>query len=193
MNENLLILGAGQYGSVVKEIARSMNCFEKIAFLDDSYGTGAAEYQEETVGKFFDYESFAGEYTHAIVAIGNPDLRREWMERLESACFRIPILVSPRAYVSESAQLRKGCIVEPLAGVHANAVIGVGTIVSMGAVINHNSTVMDYCHIDCGAIVESGALVESRRKVKSGDTVRRQSPDVTARRLIESVKASQNT
>ncbi|MBR1677729.1 MAG: acetyltransferase, partial [Clostridia bacterium] len=38
MNRNLLILGAGQYGTVVKEIAKSMECFEKIDFLDDTFG-----------------------------------------------------------------------------------------------------------------------------------------------------------
>ena len=35
MNRNLLIIGAGIYGVVAKEIAMSMNCFENISFLDD--------------------------------------------------------------------------------------------------------------------------------------------------------------
>ena len=33
--KNLLIIGAGQYGMVAKEIAESMKCFEKIDFVDD--------------------------------------------------------------------------------------------------------------------------------------------------------------
>ena len=33
--KNLLIIGAGQYGVVAKEIAESMKCFEKIDFVDD--------------------------------------------------------------------------------------------------------------------------------------------------------------
>ncbi|MDP4117851.1 MAG: hypothetical protein Q8873_01510 [Bacillota bacterium] len=36
MNENLLILGAGQYGMVAKEISESMEYFYKIDFLDDN-------------------------------------------------------------------------------------------------------------------------------------------------------------
>ena len=35
MNRDLLIIGAGQYGMVAKEIAESMRCFDKIDFLDD--------------------------------------------------------------------------------------------------------------------------------------------------------------
>ncbi len=34
--ENLLIIGAGQYGMVAKEISDAMNCFGRIDFLDDN-------------------------------------------------------------------------------------------------------------------------------------------------------------
>ena len=36
MNKNLLILGAGQYGTVVKEIAKSMDFFSQIDVLDEN-------------------------------------------------------------------------------------------------------------------------------------------------------------
>lgn len=35
MNQNLLIIGAGIYGLVAKEIAESMGCFRQIDFVDD--------------------------------------------------------------------------------------------------------------------------------------------------------------
>ena len=35
MNKNLLILGAGQYGTVVKEIAKAMDFFSKIDALEE--------------------------------------------------------------------------------------------------------------------------------------------------------------
>lgn len=81
----------------------------------------------------------------------------------------IPALVSPRAYVSPSAQLHEGCIVESLAGI--NVVVGAGSSVSIGATINHNSTVMDFCHIDCGAILLSGAVVGTGVKVEAGKII----------------------
>ena len=40
MNKNLLILGAGMFGTVVKEIAWSTGLFEKVDFLDDTFGLG---------------------------------------------------------------------------------------------------------------------------------------------------------
>ena len=173
MNKNLLILGAGQYGTVVKEIAQSMGCFEKIDFLDDSYGIDNPNYHEEAIGKIEHSENYAGDYTFAIPAIGNPVKRLELIEKLEEQAFRNPVIVSPKAYVSPSAQLQKGVVVEPLAGIHANVVVGSAAYVSMGAVINHNSVVLEGCHIDANAVVMSGALVTAKTTVLPCQVVRR--------------------
>lgn len=163
MNKNLLILGAGQYGTVAKEIAEAMGCFEKIDFLEDTFGLGKTEgsYHEQSIGKLTDYEKFTEEYTYAIVAIGSAEHRKEWTEKLTESTYRIPVLLSPLAYVSKSAQLRYGDVVEPMAVVHANVAVGIATYISAGAVVNHNSFVSDYCHINCNAVVMGGAVVAS--------------------------------
>ena len=158
MNKNLLILGAGQFGLMVKEIAESMNCFEKIDFLDDN--------NEIAIGKLNDYEKFVCEYRYAVVAIGNPQIRLSYIQKLEESCFIVAILVSPRAYIAPSAQLMKGTIVEPMAVVQANSSVGIGSIISSGAVVRHNAFVNDVCHVDCNAVVISGSTVTTGTKVE---------------------------
>lgn len=179
MNKNLLILGAGQYGTVVKEIAKSMNCFEKIDFLDDSFGMDNPNYHEEAIGKIEMLDEHRVDYFYAIPAIGDPDKRLELLEALIENGYQIPVLVSPKAYVSPLAQLQKGAVVEPLAGIHANVVIGEATYISMGAVVNHNAIVLNGCHIDCNAVVMSGALVASKTDVAPGEIVRKQALKLT--------------
>jgi UDP-3-O-[3-hydroxymyristoyl] glucosamine N-acyltransferase len=160
MNRNLMILGAGQYGTIAKEIAAAMGCFAKIDFLDD--------HNEVTVGRLSDYERFADDYSYVVVAIGEPALRLKWIQKLEEACYTVAILVHPLAYVSPSAQIQKGCIIEPNATIQANAALAIGVIVSAGAVVSHNSFVGDVCHVDCGAVVRSNSVVRARTKVASG-------------------------
>lgn len=157
MNKNLLILGAGQYGMVAKEIAEAMGSFERIAFLDDENGVA--------IDTLANYEKHAREYSSAVVAIGNADLRLEYLKRLEDAGFRIAVLVSPRAYVAPSAQLMKGTIVEPMAVVNANAVVAVGSIVCAGAIVNHNAVVGDGCLLQCGSIVAAGVCVSAKTRI----------------------------
>ena len=171
---NLLILGAGQYGAVVKETAQSMGCFDKISFLDDSFGDDNVSCCEQVIGKLDELEQLRSEYEYSIPAIGDADIRLSLLERAESAGYRIPVIISPRAYVSPSAQISKGSVIEPLAGVHANAVIGKVAYISMGAAVNHNAVVGDGCHVDNNAVVMSGAEVPSRIKVEPGAIVKRQ-------------------
>lgn len=156
--DRLLILGAGQYGQVAKEVAESMGCFEEIAFLDDR--------SEVAIGKLSDYERFSTDYKYAFVAIGNSDLRLEYIEKLENACYNIAVLVSPRAHVSPSAQLMKGTIVEPMAVVNPGSSVGVGVFICAGAIVNHNSSIGDGCQLDCGSVVGSNVNLREKTKLK---------------------------
>ncbi len=177
-NNNLLILGGGQYGQVAKEVAESMGCFERIAFLDDD--------NELAIGKMDAYEKFITEYSYAFVAIGNVDLRLSYIEKLEAACYRIAILVSPKAYVSPSAQLMKGTIVEPMAVVNANSSICIGVYVCAGAIVNHNSFVGDGCQLDCGSVVGSDVILLAKTKLQYNEVFDKDRAEIVLRRPLES-------
>ena len=160
MNNGLLILGAGQFGSVVQEIAESMQCFDRIDFLDDIES-------ERAIGTFADCDKFATTYKNAIVAIGNVDNRCYWIEKLKKLGFFVPVLIHSKACVSSSSHLGIGTVVEPMAVVQANATIGVGSLICSGAVVKHNSVVGDYCYIDCNSTVMPEATVPSKTRVNS--------------------------
>ena len=159
MNDSLLILGAGQYGCVVKEIAQAMNCFQSIDYLDDQ--------NPIAIGKLADYTYFAEKYTCAVVAIGNPQMRLAYLEKLKGH-YRLPNLIHPHSYISTSAQLGCGCVVEPMAVVHANTKVGTGCLICAGAVVNHNSELGDGCQIDCNSTVPARSVVQNHTKVGAG-------------------------
>jgi UDP-3-O-[3-hydroxymyristoyl] glucosamine N-acyltransferase len=152
MNKNLLIIGTGSYGIIAKETAESMNCFDKIDFLDD-------ENNEITIGKLKDYEKLSVSYRYAFVAFEDSDLRLKWIQKLEESCYIVAILVHPTAYISPSVQLMKGTIVEPMAVVQANTVVAIGCIISAGAVIRHNCFIGDACHIASNSTVTSRTIM----------------------------------
>ena len=167
-NKNLLILGAGQYGVMVKEIAEAMGVFDRIAFLDDSYSDCHPREGGdllELIGTFQDLPKFAAEFRYGFVAIGNPELRRKLTEQLRYNCITPAILVHPAAYVSPRAQLQKGCCIEPNATVQAGTVVAAASFVSSGAVIRHNAFIGEFCHVDCNAVVESLAIVPAGTKI----------------------------
>lgn len=161
-NNNLLIIGAGQYGLVALEIAQAMGSFEKIAFVDDSYPNA----ESFVIGSSRDIEKFAPDFHYGFVAIGNPNVRRMLLEKLRDNGIVPVTLIHPTAYVSPSAQLQQGCCVEPNATVQTGATLGIAAFVASGAVIRHNASVGDFCHVDCNAVVESSAVVPAATKVE---------------------------
>ena len=164
MSAKLLIFGMGQYGWVVKEVAESTGRFKAVAFLDDN--------NPEALGKFSEGKRFLAEYSHAFVAIGNPEVRLTLLDKIKAIGFTLATLISPRAYVSSSAEIGQACIIEPMAVVNANAKIGNGVFVCAASIINHNATIGDMCQIDCNATIGASAIVSRGRKVESGMVVR---------------------
>lgn len=165
---NLLIVGAGSYGLVAAEIAEEMGCFDKIAFVDDhikALNNGAA-----VVGTTQDIDRLAEEYSHIIVAIGNPGIRLSFIEHIQNKTnYQIPSLVSPRAYVSPSAEVNSGCVIEPMAVVHTASVLKEGCIISTGAVVSHECTCCRGVHVDCNATVAAYAIVPAKTKISCGE------------------------
>ena len=163
LNNNLLILGAGGYGHVVREIAEDSGIFDKIDFLDDS--------SPLAIGKFGDAEKFLKGYPNAVVALGNAELRLGYIEKLRAAGFQIPAIISPRAYVSKSAKIGNGTIVEPFSAINANSEVGIGVLLRCGSVIDHNAKVGDFCYIDCGVVVKANNSVGFKMKIAANSVV----------------------
>ncbi|MDD4730033.1 MAG: hypothetical protein PHN55_14940 [Dysgonamonadaceae bacterium] len=168
MNKNLLIIGAGIYSVVAREVAESMNFFDKIDFIDDeamSTPDGKA-----VIGKISDIEALSVDYGYAFVAIGNPETRLELLNKIEEEThLKVWSLVSPRAYVSSSAQIYKGSIIEPIAVINSGCIVSTGCIVSAGAVVNHASMLCDGVHVDCNATVGGHTLVPAGTKIRIGE------------------------
>lgn len=95
------------------------------------------------------------------------------MEKFVEVCYKIPVLVSPKAFVDNTVQLRYGVVVEPMAVVHENVAVGTGGFISAGAVINHNFFAVDYCHVDNNAVVMNGTFLEAMKYVEPLEEVSR--------------------
>lgn len=162
-NKNLIILGAGGHGRVVKEVAEAMGIFNKIDFLDDN--------SNKAIGKCSENSKFIEEYTYAIPAFGNNKLRMEWIEKLEKNKFQIPTLIHPTAYISPSATVSLGTVVEAKAVVNTNSKIEKGSIISIGTIIDHDATIGYGCHVDCGAVVKSNCIIAALSKINSGQVI----------------------
>ena len=168
MSKNLLILGAGGHGKVVREVALSivdgyMPRYSKVDFLDD--------YADNAIGKIQDLKDYVEIYDDVFCGIGNNFVRKDLLKKAEKLGYEIPILIYPTAYISASAVIGKGTVVEPKAIVNANSIIGKGSIISVGAIVDHDVIIEKYVHVNAGAICKAGSKIEEGRKLEAGEVV----------------------
>lgn len=156
--KSLIILGAGQFGQVTREIAEAVG-YEKIDFLDDS--------NKNAVGRLNDYKEFL-DYGDAVVAIDDVILRMRYLEKLKLAGFNLPAMIHPSAYVSPSAVVGEGSVIEPGANIHTGCVIGRGCIVSLAANVNHHTRIGDFCHIACNSTIMQNTDISACANTISG-------------------------
>ncbi len=177
MNRNLLIIGAGCCGLSAKEIAMAMGCYEKIDFLDDNIKE--LPDGSKIIGGVNDFENFTLEYNNIFVAIANPEIKLGLLNKIkETTTYKIATLVSPRAFVSPSAQVMQGTLVEAMATVNTGSVIATGCIIGAGSVVNHCSMCCDGVHLECNSTVADNTLVPAGTSIDSGVVYKRENIDV---------------
>lgn len=151
---SLLIIGAGGYGRLVKEIAQKVG-YKEIEFLDDN--------NPNAIGPVNEIEKYKEKFDECIIAIGNAQIR----ENISCRVSNLATLVHPTAVVSESATIKKGCVIEANAVVNTEATINECTFICAGAVVNHNAKIDGFCQIDCNSVVSAGKTVLKGTKVNS--------------------------
>ena len=54
---------------------------------------------------------------------------------------------------------------------NAHSVIGDGAIISVGSIVDHDVSIGKYCHINSGAIVKAGAVIQEYVKLEAGEVI----------------------
>lgn len=160
---NLLILGAGSQGPVVREIAEALGIFTRIAFLDDDASNKLA------IGPLSDYERLREIFPAAIPSFGNSALRGEYYNRLIAAGYAIPRLIHPTATISSSdVELGEGAVVEAKVIIANDVTVGENVILSAGCVLDRGCVIGKNCHVGCACTVTRGSVVPDGYRIPAG-------------------------
>jgi len=161
---NLLILGAGSQGPVVKEIAEAIGVFNEIAFLDDDPNNKLA------IGPLSDYTRLSEKFPAAIPSFGDPILRTKWFEKLRTnGGYVVPKLIHPSATISNSnVKLGDGVVVEAKVIIGSSVTVGDNVILSAGCVLDKECIIGANTHIDCSCTITKGSIVPPFSRIPTG-------------------------
>lgn len=171
----LLLLGAGGHARSCIDVIEQEASFQVAGLVGLPGEVGDLVLGYPVLGTDDDLPSLFRDYAHALVTIGqikSPEVRIRLFEAGEKGGCRLPVIVSPRAYVSKHATLGAGTIVMHGAVVNAGVTIGRNCIVNSQALVEHDSVVGDHCHLSTGVVINSGVRVGTGTFIGSNASVR---------------------
>ena len=161
----LVIIGAGGYGQVVRDLAEQSGKYSEIVFLDDN------SKDEKVVGRCEDFEKYVADDTEIYPAFGNNELRISFVERLEKLGAKMPVLIHKTAYVSPHAKIASANVVLPFAVVNTDVEIKEGCIINTHCVVDHGCIIERGVHLCIGALIKAENRIPASMKVEAAQVI----------------------
>jgi len=158
----IIIIGAGGHSKSCIDVIEEQNKF-KIAGLicnEDKYIDGLDSY--DIIGQDNDLKKLRKKYDSSLIGIGQTKTslkRKKIYKLLKSLNYKLPVIISPNAYVSKKANIGEGSIIMHGAIVNAGAMVGNNCIINSLSLIEHDTVVGNHCHISTGAILNGGVTI----------------------------------
>lgn len=171
----ILLLGAGGHARACIDVIEQEGHFAVAGLLGLPHEVGTKMLGHPVLGTDADLPALLADYSHALVSVGQiktPEPRMRLFDLLQQRGYALPVIVSPRAYVSPHAALGAGTIVMHGAVVNAGAVVGRNCIVNSQSLVEHDVVIADHCHIATSAAINSGVHIGAGTFIGSNSSVR---------------------
>lgn len=111
------------------------------------------------------------ELVNGIGSLPGHGLRAELFARYQALGYRFAQVISPRAMVSDYAELAEGVQVMAGAIIQAGTRIGLNTIINTGAIVDHDCQIGADNHIAPGSVLSGGVMTGARVHVGTGAVI----------------------
>jgi sugar O-acyltransferase (sialic acid O-acetyltransferase NeuD family) len=171
----ILILGAGGHCRSLIDVIEQEGKYKIVGIIENELEIGTKILDYEVIGKDGDLEKLRKKYQYAAIGVGQiktPKIRIKLFNLLKSLGYNLPVIISPRAYVSKYAEIGEGTVIMHDALVNVNAKIGKNCIINTKALIEHDAIIEDNSHISTGAIINGGVAVKEGTFVGSNSVTK---------------------
>jgi sugar O-acyltransferase (sialic acid O-acetyltransferase NeuD family) len=169
----ILLIGGGGHCKSVIDVIEQENKYKIVGIIDKKELIGQRILGYKVIGCDDNLSELFQKYKCAIVTLGqikSNSLRVKLFNTLKKIGYKLPIIVSPLAYVSKYAKIKYGTVIMHQALVNANAKIGKNCIINTKTLIEHDVIIEDNCHISTGAIINGGVIVKENTFIGSNAT-----------------------
>jgi sugar O-acyltransferase (sialic acid O-acetyltransferase NeuD family) len=163
VKKKLILFGGGGHCKSSIDVIEQAGQYEIVGIIDHQEQLGELVLGYKIIGTDNDIESLAKKGNEFLITVGqieSPNTRERLFNQLRQSNVKMATIISPRAYVSQYAQIGQGSIIMHDALVNASASIGRNCIINTKALIEHDAIIGDHCHISTGAVINGGVNIK---------------------------------
>jgi sugar O-acyltransferase (sialic acid O-acetyltransferase NeuD family) len=167
----LCIYGCGGLGRELLDIARRLDLWPSIVFVDDY--TDKKTVNDTPVFSLEEILNQSGEdVLEFVIAVGEPSSRKALCEKLQSRSLNCIRLYDPGFVPSGFTSIGQGTVVHTGAVITCNTSIGRGCLISKQAHVGHDVEIGNFCVVSPGACVSGGARIGDNTYIGTGAMIR---------------------
>jgi sugar O-acyltransferase (sialic acid O-acetyltransferase NeuD family) len=158
----MILIGGGGHCKSCIDVIEQQGKYRIAGIVDLSERLHQKILGYEIIATDDDLPRFINEYENFLITLGqikSPEKRISIFQTLKESGAKLPVIISPLAYVSKHAEIGDGTIIMHNALINAGAKIGSNCIINSKALIEHDAIIGDNCHIATGAIINGGVKV----------------------------------
>lgn len=88
-----------------------------------------------------------------VIAMDNPWIRKKVMSLYQTKGFKLASLISPYAYISPTAKIGEGCLIQSFCNISTNVYLGNGVKINTYANVMHDSILCDCVTVAPNAVI----------------------------------------
>jgi sugar O-acyltransferase (sialic acid O-acetyltransferase NeuD family) len=169
--DEILLIGSGGHARACIDVIELSDQFKIAGLVEKKKAETLGNLGYKVIGTDEDLQALGQRYSNALITVGQiktPDTRVRLFKSLNQFNYTLPVIISPKAYVSKHAEIGDGTIVMHGAIVNANARIGKNCIINNNALIEHDAFIGDHCHIATRAVINGEVSVGNETFIGSG-------------------------
>ena len=170
----VVLLGGGGHCRSVIDVIEQTGRFSILGVLEKEGFSYSNLMGYPLLGSDHDLPAFIEQNCAVVVTIGQiktSEPREKLYAYAKEAGAELPVVVSPRAYLSRHAKVGLGTTVMHEAIVNCSAEIGENCIINTKALVEHDAKIGNHTHIATGAFVNGGAQIGQRCFIGSGAVI----------------------
>ena len=164
MKEKIILIGGGGHCKSCVDVIEQEGKYRIAGIVDLPEKLHQKVLGYEIIAADDDLPQLVNKYENSLITLGqikSPEKRIRIFQTLKELGAKLPVIISPLAYVSKHAEIGDGTIIMHYALINAGAKIGSNCIINTKALIEHDAVIGDHCHIATGAIINGGVRVGS--------------------------------